>query len=195
MAATTNLKDFLTSLGFSEPNTYDAPKDPAGASPASVNAFIRENPDNVEATSCGVIHIAGPSIAENSAPVKAVGGLLTFVQGTVDTIGSSLAGVRSSHGAIPSSISGRTQMSLVASPMPGSVVIQVAPMLDRNRSASERASLLFEAMHALHAPANGQSGPRGPFGTAAWTVHESWWTRLLRPPARWPASIWRRRAA
>lgn len=144
MATTSNLKDFLTSLGFSESSTYDVPKDPADASLASVNAFIRENSDNDETASCGVIHIAGPSIVGNSAPVKAVGGLLTSVQGAVDAIGASIAGVRSTHGAIPSSISGRTQMSLVASPMPGSVVIQVAPTLDRMTDLYPHGEALFD---------------------------------------------------
>lgn len=131
MATTIKLNEYLASLGFDESATYDVPQNPSDASLASVNAFIREHTKDAKPASLGVIHITGPSIVENSAPVKSVGGLLTSIQGAIDAIGASLRGIRSSHGAVPAIVSGRTQMSLIASPMPGSVVIQVAPTLDK----------------------------------------------------------------
>lgn len=151
MATINDLNDYLASLGYEESNTYDVPKDPADASLASVNAFIRERSEDSEPTSLGIIHITGPSIVDNTAPVKAVGGLLTSIQGAIDAIGASLTGVRSSHGAVPSSISGRTQMSLVASPMPGSVVIQVAPTLDRTIDLYPNGTALFDVEEELGA--------------------------------------------
>lgn len=131
MATTTNLDDYLMSLGYVSDVTYDIPDNPADAALVGVNAFVREHSPEVEPKSTGIIHITGPSIIGNSAPVKAVGNLLTSIQGAVDAIGASLMGNRSAGGSIPSIITGRTEMSLIASPMPGSVVIQVAPSLAR----------------------------------------------------------------
>lgn len=131
MATTTNLDDYLASLGFDPEATYDVPENPADVALAGVAAFVQEHTTEAEPASTGVIHITGPSILGNSAPVKAVGNLLTSIQNAVDAIGASLMGNRSAGGLIPAAITGRTEMSLIASPMPGSVVIQVAPSLAR----------------------------------------------------------------
>ena len=131
MATTASLDDYLASLGFDSEAIYDVPENPADAALAGVAAFMQEHASDEEPSSVGVIHITGPSILGNSAPVKAVGNLLTSIQNAVDAIGASLMGNRSAGGLIPATITGRTEMSLIASPMPGSVVIQVAPSLAR----------------------------------------------------------------
>lgn len=131
MVTTTNLDDYLTSLGFDSEAIYNVPENPADAALAGVAAFVQEHALSEEPSSIGVIHITGPSIINNSAPVKAVGNLLTSIQNAIDAIGASLTGNRSAGGLIPADITGRTEMSLIASPMPGSVVIQVAPSLAR----------------------------------------------------------------
>lgn len=131
MATTTKLDDYLALLGFDPEATYDVPENPADAALSGVAAFVREHSAGQEPESTGIIHITGPSALGNSAPVKAVGNLLTSIQSTIDAVGASLMGNRSAEGALPSAITSRTEMSLIASPMPGSVVIQVAPSLAR----------------------------------------------------------------
>ena len=131
MAIQANLDDFLASLGFDANTTYSVPDNPADAALAGVNAFVLQHDVKSPDSSKGIIHISGPSIVGNVAPVKSVGHLLADIQSAVDAIGASLLGNRSASGIIPGTITGRTEMSLVASPMPGSVVIQIAPSLAR----------------------------------------------------------------
>lgn len=151
MVSTTNLDGYLASLGFDSEATYDVPDNPADAALAGVNAFVREHATEEEPSSTGIIHITGPSILGNAAPVKAVGNLLTTIQNTIDAIGASLMGNRSAGGVIPSAITGRTEMSLIASPMPGSVVIQVAPSLSRMDDLYPKGPGLFDVEAELDA--------------------------------------------
>ncbi|WP_251158108.1 hypothetical protein [Caniella muris] len=131
MATTPNLDEYLASLGFDPDAEYDVPEDPADAALAGVEAFVREHGGGGAPESIGTIHIAGPSVSGHSAPMRTVGDLLVSFQGAIDAIGAALSGFRSARGAIPSSISGRTGMSVVASPARGSVVIEVSPSLPR----------------------------------------------------------------
>lgn len=151
MATTINPDDYLASLGFDPEATYDVPENPADAALAGVAAFVQEHITDVEPASTGIIHITGPSIIGNSAPVKAVGNLLTSIQNAVDAIGASLMGNRSAGGLIPAAITGRTEMSLIASPMPGSVVIQVAPSLARMDDLYPEGPGLFDVEAELDA--------------------------------------------
>lgn len=131
MATMPNLDDYLSSLGFDPDTSYSVPENPADAALVGVNAFVRENSPSDDPASIGVIHITGPSVKGHSAPLKAVGTFLSALQDGVDAIGASIQGIMTSGGPLPFSVTGRTQLSMVASPMPGSVVIQVAPTLDR----------------------------------------------------------------
>lgn len=144
MATTTNLDDFLSSLGFDANEKYNIPENPADAALAGVNAFVREHAADSPDSSTGIIHISGPSIIGNAAPVKAVGNLLTDIQGVIDAIGASIMGNRTTGGAIPGAITGRTEMSMIASPMPGSVVIQIAPSLARTADLYPNGPSLFD---------------------------------------------------
>ena len=60
-------------------------------------------------------------------------------------------GNRSAEGSLPSAITSRTEMSLIASPMPGSVVIQVAPSLARMDDLYPEGLGLFDAEAELDA--------------------------------------------
>lgn len=151
MATMINLDDYLTSLGYDAEATYDVPESPSDAALVGVNAFAREHSPELEPESTGIIHITGPCILGNSAPVKAVGNLLTSVQSAIDAIGASIMGNRSAGGSIPSAIAGRTQMSLIASPMPGSVVIRVAPSLARKADLYPEGQGLFDLEDELDA--------------------------------------------
>ncbi len=111
MATTTKLDDYLALLGFDPEATYDVPENPADAALSGVAAFVREHSAGQEPESTGIIHITGPSALGNSAPVKAVGNLLTSIQSTIDAVGASLMGNRSAEGSLPSAITSRTEMS------------------------------------------------------------------------------------
>ena len=47
-------------------------------------------------------------------------------------------------GQIPSSVTGRTQLSLIANPIPGSIAIEVAPTLDRREDLYPAGPALFD---------------------------------------------------
>lgn len=131
MTTMPNLDDYLSSLGFDPNTSYTVPESPVDAALMGVNAFVREHSSKDDPASIGVIHITGPSVKGHTAPLKAVGTFLSALQNGVDAIGASIQGVMTSAGSLPFDITGRTQLSMVASPMPGSVVIQVAPTLNR----------------------------------------------------------------
>lgn len=141
---TKELHDFLVSLGFDENATYYAPEDPAEASRSSLNAFIREHTPADEIPTTAFIRITGPAVQGHSAPAKTVGRVLTDFQGSIDAIGASLVGHRSQGGSLPNVITDRTEMSLIASPMPGSVVLEVAPTLERVEDAVQEGERLFD---------------------------------------------------
>lgn len=144
MATSDDFASLLASLGYDSSTNYDVPDNPADAALAGIDAFIREHSDERERYSTGIIHITGPSILGNSAPVKAVGYLLTSVQNTIDAIGASIQDIKTTRGAIPIPITERTEMSLVASPMPGSIVLQVAPTMSRIEDLNPEGPPLFD---------------------------------------------------
>ncbi|MVX61073.1 hypothetical protein GKZ27_06360 [Enterorhabdus mucosicola] len=131
MATVPNLNEYLAELGFDPTVTYSVPRNPSDAALAGINAFMRERLPCRSVESMGIIHVTGPAVKDHTAPLKAIGGLLTALQDGVDAIGASLMGIYTLAGALPLNVTGRTQLSMVASPMPGSVVIQVAPALSR----------------------------------------------------------------
>jgi hypothetical protein len=136
--------EYLRSLGFNPDESYTAPDDPMEASRASINAFVQEHMEAVGKESIGFIHITGSAVKNNSAPLKSVAKVIAAVQDGVEAIGGSLEGFLSSRGRIPIDVSGRTQLSMVASPMPGSVVIQIAPTLPREFDLYPEGPALFD---------------------------------------------------
>lgn len=144
MATTPNLEGLLESLGFDSNASYAVPEKPSDAALAGVRGFIHEHAEGEAPSSVGIIHITGSAVEGNSAPVKAVGTLLTSIQNAVDSIGAALMGNRSAGGQISAVVTDRTQLSLVANPMPGSVVIEIAPTLDRMKDLYPNGPSLFD---------------------------------------------------
>lgn len=146
MALSDKTKAFLDDLGFDPSASYDVPASALEASVRSLESFLGSVPDahvrNRE--SSGSIHIAGPSVVGHTAPARAVGDLLSAFQGAVDAIGASIAGRTSGSGPIPRELSARTEMSLVASPLPGSVVIRIAPTMKRLEDLEPEGPSLFD---------------------------------------------------
>lgn len=154
MATNTSLDEMLSALGYDSQTKYNAPEDPFEASMASVNAFAIDHSEEIKPRSIGFIHLTGPNVVNHSAPVKAVGDILTAIQDGVDAIGASLSGIITSHGALPFSVTGRTQLSMISSPMPGSVIIQVAPTISKEDDLNpqgEQQQQLFDMESEINA--------------------------------------------
>lgn len=146
MALSDKTKAFLDGLGFDPDAVYDVPESAWEASLQSLESFIGSSVDakSHACESSGTIHITGPAVLGHTAPAKAVGELLSSFQGAVDAVGASMSGRASGFGPIPKELSARTKMSLIASPLPGSVVIRVAPTMKRMDDLEPEGPSLFD---------------------------------------------------
>ena len=131
MATTISPDALLESLGFSENENYDLPEDLNDLSVSSLRAFISQSYLQHSSESSALIHITGPSVVGHSAPLRSVGDFMTQLQSTFEAVGASIEGFKALSGSIPSKIAKRTELALVASPLPGSVILEVAPSMPR----------------------------------------------------------------
>lgn len=131
MATTISSDALLESLGFNENESYVLPEDLNELSVSSLRAFIDQSYLQHSRESSALIHITGPSVIGHSAPLRSVGDFMTQLQSTFEAVGASIEGFRALSGSIPSKIAKRTELALVASPLPGSVVLEVAPSIPR----------------------------------------------------------------
>lgn len=131
MGTTISSDALLESLGFSENESYDLPEDLNELSVSSLRAFIGQSYLEHSSESSALIHITGPSVIGHSAPLRSVGDFMTQLQSTFEAVGASIEGFKALSGTIPSKIAKRTELALVASPLPGSVVLEVAPSMPR----------------------------------------------------------------
>lgn len=77
---------------------------------------------------------------------------MTQLQSTFEAVGASIEGFRALSGSIPSKIAKRTELALVASPLPGSVVLEVAPSIPRVEDfRSEGEQALFDVETTIDA--------------------------------------------
>ena len=131
MDTTIDVKSVLGRLGFDEAADYGLPEDLNDLSASSLRGFVDRGRPRRFAESTALIHVAGPSVDGHSAPLRSIGDFMVCLQRAVDSIGASIEGFRSRAGAIPAALAKRTELSLVASPLPGSVVLEVAPAKSR----------------------------------------------------------------
>ena len=131
MGTTISPDALLESLGFSENENYDLPEDLNDLSVSSLRAFISQSYLQHSSESSALIHITGPSVVGHSAPLRSVGDFMTQLQSTFEAVGASIEGFKALSGSIPSKIAKRTELALVASPLPGSVILEVAPSMPR----------------------------------------------------------------
>lgn len=129
MDSLNEMNERLQELGFDPNKDYDAPGTLEEASLQSIERFIGSTAHKEPRRSRGLFHITGPSVSGNTAPVKSVGNFLTSFQGIIDSIGASLKGNKTASGQLSADITGRTEISMVASPLPGSVIIQIEPTM------------------------------------------------------------------
>ena len=141
MALGYDYTDYIKQTGFN-PDLVDIPSTADEATAASLRLFIRG--DAAEDSSVGFLHVTGPSVAGHTAPARAVGELLSSFQKAVDAVGASIQGVTSLGASIPTALLRRTELSVVASPIPGSVVIEIMPTMSRELDFRPAMSALFQ---------------------------------------------------
>ena len=76
----------------------------------------------------GSLRISGDGVVGSSAPLEVVGKIALAWQKAVITIGASIEGIRSPLGKVPIDIGLRTRLNLVASPLPGSIILRISPV-------------------------------------------------------------------
>ena len=145
-------RGLLESLGFDENEKYDLPEDLNELSTSSLRGFINQtflSHSAVQATA--LIHVTGPSVVGHSAPLRTVGSFMVHLQAAFDSVGASIAGFKSLRGSIPSSLAKRTELALVASPLPGSVLLEVAPTKPRLEDLYPEGETLFDLEETIGA--------------------------------------------
>lgn len=133
----------LKKLNYDDSVNYSLPESGIQASLVSLHSFIEKNTGAKQRESMGIFHITGPMVKGNAAPLKVVGDIMTAIQDSVDSLGGALEGFTSLKGRVPSRITARTEISLVASPLPGSITLQVAPTLSREEDLRPHGQTLF----------------------------------------------------
>ena len=144
-------KALLKNLGFDENASYDLPEDLNELSISSLRGFASQTFLSHSAEATALIRVTGPSVVGHSAPLRTVGGFMVHLQTTFDSVGASIASFKSLKGAIPSSLAKRTELALVASPLPGSVVLEVAPTKPRLEDLYPEGVPLFDLEETIGA--------------------------------------------
>lgn len=151
MGTTINADAMLKELGFDESASYDLPEDLNELSVSSLRGFIDRTYLQHSAESTALIHVTGPAVSGHSAPLRIIGDFMIHLQSTLDSIGASIEGFKSLGGTIPSALAKRTELSLVASPLPGSVVLEVAPSKPRLEDLYPHGKALFDVEETIGA--------------------------------------------
>ena len=144
MGTTTNVNAMLKGLGFDAGVSYDLPEDLSELSASSLRGFISQTYLQHSSESTALIYVTGPAVSGHSAPLRSIGDFMIRLQGTFDSIGASIEEFKLLGGAIPSTFAQRTELSLVASPLPGSVILEVAPTKPRLEDLYPRGEALFD---------------------------------------------------
>lgn len=117
------------------------------ASERSLRSFVAQQAgaDAAEPKeSKGLIHFTGPAIIGHSVPINAIGKALTAMQTAIDAIGASKSGYTSLNGQIPARIKAKTELRMEASPLAGSIVINVRPSMPRLEDLYPDGPTLFD---------------------------------------------------
>lgn len=78
-------------------------------------------------SSSGWLRLFGSGVRGHTAPFGVVGEVMLLAQRTITAIGASFEGQKSIRGRFSSEVVARTRLGLVASPLPGSVILSVTP--------------------------------------------------------------------
>lgn len=148
MASTTSIEELMRNSGVTDKELAAINLGtPEEASNRSLRAFVRnqlgEEPADLK-ESRGMLHFTGPAIIGHSAPINAVGNVMMKLQAAIDAIGASKEGFSSISGQIPNRVKARTELRMEASPVAGSVVINVRPSMPRNEDLHSEEPTLFD---------------------------------------------------
>lgn len=151
MGTTINANAMLKELGFDENASYELPEDLNELSVSSLRGFVDQAYLQHSAEFTALIHVTGPAVNGHSAPLRSIGDFMIHLQAAFDSIGASIEGFKSLGGAIPSVLAKRTELSLVASPLPGSVMLEVAPTKPRLEDLYPYGNALFDVEEVIDA--------------------------------------------
>lgn len=143
MALTETMSDYLSHLGFKQDESYDVPAKPVEASNASLQAFLEQAGNESDRSICS-IHLTGSGVKQNSIPLESLSKFVAAFQAGIEAIGGALTGHISISGSLPSDIVARTQMNMVGSPLPGSIILRVEPSISRLDDLKPNGDTLFE---------------------------------------------------
>jgi len=119
--------DFLRSLKASEPaRTWAQPGD---LGRMSIQSFVSRQTVGIP-RSTGALRLFGQGVAGSSVRLDLVGIICQEFQRLVVSVGASLEGVKTARGRISEAIARRARLNLSASPMPGSLILDLTPELD-----------------------------------------------------------------
>lgn len=112
----------------------------------SVESMTARHGEARELASVGAVRLSGAGVTGHAANLDEVGKIATLWQRCVTAVGAALEGVQSAAGRIPDRVVFQTQLQLVASPGPGSVVLALSPKSDPfgRRADEERPFFLME---------------------------------------------------
>lgn len=96
---------------------------------ASIEAFVSARSDARELRSAGQLRLSGAGVLGHAAELDDVGQLASLWQRCVTAVGAALEGSQSAFGRLANDIHERTQLMLDASPVPGSLVLNVQPKM------------------------------------------------------------------
>lgn len=149
MDTMTNADAMLNGLGFDKGASYDLPENLNELSISSLRGFIDQTYLQHSVESTALIHVTGPAVSGHSAPLRSIGDFMIHLQGAFESIGASIGGFKTPGGTVPTALAKRTELSLVASPLPGSVVLEVAPTKPRLEDLYPNGEALFDLEKAI----------------------------------------------
>lgn len=95
--------------------------------------------------SSGSIRLFGVNVRDHQARLDAAGAILVNFQRLITAAGAARRGIRTAKGPLPGEVSSLTQLKLLMSPMPGSVVFEIGPeTLPEAELSAEESVAIFD---------------------------------------------------
>lgn len=132
MATSDRLPDVSELLSLAQQryaNTVPADTyEPGDLSRMGVEALVQQNLGTSRVLkSSGALRFTGDGVSGHSANLDDIGALSSAWQKAITATGASIESITTARGPVPASVVLRTQLVVTASPLPGSVVLNLAP--------------------------------------------------------------------
>lgn len=105
-------------------------EDPSELGLLSFRDFIREHSTESPGTSSGYLRLTGPGIVGSSGSVEGIALTLLHFQRLVLASAMSIEGRKGLRGPAPALIEEKAKLNIVASPVPGSLILEFSPAMD-----------------------------------------------------------------